>query len=273
MSIPLRSVLPIENPSEYKLHLATWNGELHPLDVFVRDWYEWVGWSRYRSTQDDFNLPKIMALMNFYHEQDTWLFGGCFEVTARSGHFGGNSYEIQLEESSAPLVGRLKIGLKRPGRSKSFRLENQLEKMTVREILRDRYSGERFPGYEWIHLKFSHLELIIRTQRPDWKAALENIKGVYVITDQLTGKKYVGSAYGELGLWSRWACYIETGHGWNDELTKLIREQGLQYARDNFELTLIEHHSRRTDDQHVIARESFWKVALLSRGAFGYNKN
>ncbi len=271
--IPLQQVLAIENPTDYKLHLATWNQLHNPLDIFVSDWHEWVGWSRYRSSQDDFNRPKIMALMNFYLEQDTWLFGGCFEVVGRTGNLGQNSYDIRLEEDSAELIGRLKIGLKRPGRSKSFKLENQFPKMVVSEILRERYSGERFPGYESIHIKFDKLEHIIRTQRLDWKTALENVKGIYVIIDLSNGKKYIGSAYGDTGIWSRWTAYVETGHGGNNELLALIRSEGLEHARKYFELTLIEYHSRRTDDAHVISRENFWKAALLSRGEFGYNKN
>jgi hypothetical protein len=61
------------------------------------------------------------------------------------------------------------------------------------------------------------------------------VKGVYLIVDKKNGKMYVGSAYGDLGIWSRWSCYIGTGHGWNDELTKLIKDNGIQYARDNFQ--------------------------------------
>lgn len=29
----------------------------------------------------------------------------------------------------------------------------------------------------------------------------------------------MGSAYGGTGIWSRWACYVATGHGYNDEFT------------------------------------------------------
>jgi len=36
-------------------------------------------------------------------------------------------------------------------------------------------------------------------------------------------------------------CYIGTGHGWNDEHTKLIKAEGLDYARNNFRLALLEY--------------------------------
>jgi hypothetical protein len=145
--------------------------------------------------------------------------------------------------------------------------------MSVSELLKEPYTGERFPGYEDINCDFGTLEVVFRTSRPDWKAALENIKGVYLIADKSNGKKYVGSAYGEFGIWSRWQCYVNTGHGWNDELTQLIEREGIEYARQNFRVSLLEYRPARTDDEVIIAREVFWKEALLSRAPLGYNKN
>lgn len=94
-----------------------------------------------------------------------------------------------------------------------------------------------------------------------------------MIVDKRNGKKYVGSAYGAFGIWARWKCYIGTGHGWNDELTKLIQEEGIEYARRNFRLSLLEYRPARTDDGVIVERENYWKEALLSRGEFGYNRN
>jgi len=83
----------------------------------------------------------------------------------------------------------------------------------------------------------------------------------------------VGSAYGDFGLWSRWACYIGTGHGWSDELTQLIKKEGYAYALENFKVTLLEYRPMKTSDSGIIAREGFWKRALLTRTEYGYNKN
>ena len=115
--------------------------------------------------------------------------------------------------------------------------------------------------------------MIVRNGKQDWKAALENVKGVYLITDKSNGKRYVGSAYGGSGIWSRWACYVGTGHGWNDELTKLIKQEGIEYARKHFQISLLEYRAMKTDDNTIIERECYWKDVLLSRGQFGYNKN
>ena len=70
----------------------------------------------------------------------------------------------------------------------------------------------------------------------------------------------------------QWNCYIETGHGWNDELITLINQRGRDYTMENFQLSLLEYRPAKTDDKVIIEREKYWKNALLSR-KHGYNKN
>lgn len=269
MTIKLKEMVHIADPSRYKLHLASWNDEDQPLHVFVRDKEEWKGWNSWRGTTDRFSREYIFSLIHFYHESDTWLFGGIFKVLSRSS----DRYEVELDPQMQELIGRLKIRLKRTGRAQAVYLEKHYNNMVVSEILKNPYTGEVFPGYEDINHGFRHLEVIYRNEQRDWKAALENVKGIYLITDTSNGKRYVGSAYGDSGIWSRWACYIETGHGWSDELTKLIKRKGIDYARRNFTFALLEYRSMKTDDKIIIERESYWKEVLLTRGEFGYNKN
>ena len=239
MSIKLAEILPISNLKEYKVHLACWNGKLNPLDVFVKSKEEWEEWNTWRGSKDDFNRKFIFSLMDFYPERNIWLFGGIYKIVARTKKNYSESYKIEIVEDSKEFIGRLKIRLKRPGRAKAVKLENYYDKFIVSEILKTPYTGEVFCGYENINHDFRLIENVVKTVKPDWKAALTNIKGVYLITDKSNGKKYVGSAYGDSGIWSRWECYIGTGHGWNDEFTKLIAEKGIEYARDNFKFTLI----------------------------------
>ncbi len=117
------------------------------------------------------------------------------------------------------------------------------------------------------------LESIYAIQRPDWKTALEHAKGVYLITETSNGNRYVGSAYGVTGIWSRWASYIYTGHGYTDELTKVITMHGIDYARQHFRFALLEQRTKKTDDLVVIERETYWKNVLMTRAPYGYNKN
>lgn len=271
--IRLTDLLNITDATIYKAHLSNWNGDNHPLDVFVRSRDEWKLWNSWRSTKNEFNRRFIFSLIKFYPEPDTWLFGGIFEVTERSGKNNAHSYKVELTTQFSSLIGRLKIKWKRSGRAKSRNLETLIEHFDVSEILKEPYSGEQFCGYENINHDFEILENIFAHSKSDWKAALENVKGVYLIFDKSNGKKYVGSAYGDMGIWARWSTYMTTGHGYNDELTKVINKKGLDYARENFRLSLLEYRPMKTDDDKIIERENYWKEALLSRGKFGYNNN
>lgn len=269
MTIPLSDIWPIANPTDYKVHFARWNQKAQPLEVFVRDRDEWRGWQEYRPGRNDFNRPHILALIQFYHETDTWLFGGVYDVLDRLE----TRYEVALSEEGAGFIGRLKIGSPYRGRTTRGNLENHYRDFEVLEILREPYSGRRFPGYDDIDLSFEELETLVRNDRPDWKAALENIKGVYLISDTSSGKRYVGSAYGDDGIWSRWCAYAATGHGGNVELRKMVSDPPLEYCRNHFRFSLLEHRPNRTPDETILAREAFWKRILLTRGDHGYNRN
>ena len=267
--IRLRDVWPITVSEGYKLHFARWNGDVQPLEVWVRDRLDGHGWQEYWPGRDDFNRPKIFALISFYHEQDTWLFGGVFNVLGRLA----NRYQVQLSDEGAPYIGRLKLRSPYRGRTTRVNFENHYAALEVLEILREPYSGRAFPGYEDIDLSFDELETIVRNELPDWRAALGSVKGVYLITDTKTGKRYVGSAYSEQGIWSRWCSYVETGHGGNVELQALVANPTLDYCRAHFRFALLEHRSERTADDVIIGREGFWKRILFTRGEQGLNRN
>ncbi len=267
--IKLRDILLIKDPENYKMHCAVWNQIKQPLDVFSNDREEWHGWNRYKTARNEFNRDYIFSLMRFYHEENVWLFGGIYKVLSNEGE----EYKIALQDIGQEFIGRLKLGFKLTGRNMRPRLESHYDQILVTEILKEPYSGSAFGGYENINLSFEQLEFIIKNQKPDWKAALQNVKGVYLITDKNKGKRYVGSAYGDTGIWSRWACYVETGHGWNEGLNALLKQEGVAYARQHFQFTLLEFRSMRADDAVIIERECFWKEALLSRGDYGYNQN
>lgn len=269
MPIMLSDIWHIEDPSAYKAHFARENGSIEPLEVFVRDRAEWQGWQEYRPKRNEFNRPHIYALVKFYHEPDIWLFGGIYDVIAR--HAG--NYEVNLSEIGTEYIGRLKLRSTYQGRTARTYLENHYSTFEVQEILREPYSGRRFPGYDGIDLSFEELEALVKNARPDWMAALESMKGIYLISDTKTGKRYVGSAYGDQAIWSRWCAYVGSGHGGNVELRALVTEPTLAYCRANFRFALLEHRSTLTDNNTIFERESFWKRILLTRGEQGLNRN
>ncbi|MDP7640430.1 MAG: GIY-YIG nuclease family protein [Candidatus Hydrogenedentes bacterium] len=269
MTILLRDIFPISAPENYKLHFARWNKINQPLEVWARDQKEWQGWQEYRPGRDDFNRPYIFSLIQFYHETDIWLFGGIFRVLQRHQ----DRYEVELTDQGAGFLGRLKLQSSYRKRLTRVNFENHYQNFEVQEILREPYSGRAFPGFEDIDLSFEELETLVRNDRPDWKGALESVKGIYLITDTTTEKRYVGSAYGDQGIWSRWCSYIASGHGGNVELRALVADPSLEYCRKSFRFALLEYRPSRTPDDIIIGREAFWKRILLTRGEHGLNRN
>ena len=270
MTIPLNDILAISNPDQYKLHLACWNGECQPLDEFVANHEKWLGWNEWRGDKNDWTRPYVLSFMRFYPKTDAWLFGGAFEVIERRK----DGYKLQPDPRLEKYVGRLLMSFHRYQgmMGRAFKLENYINEFTVAELLPQVYSGESFPGLDRINHDFATLEAIFKAERTDWKAALQSVKGVYVISDRSNGKQYIGSAYVDAGIWSRWACYMGTGHGWNDELMKLVQANGPKYAREHFHFSILEVMIKSTPDQVVLDREAHWKCALLTR-EHGYNKN
>jgi len=268
--------IPPSDLAKYKLHLACWNGYDHPLDLFLNNWEGWLRWNRWRSSKDDFNREYIFCLLRFYHEPNKWLFGGIFRIIKRYDNYAETNigYDLELDETHKELMGRFMIDFYRPQgmMGRAFKLENYYDAFMVSEVLKKPFDGKVFPGFENIKTDFFELETVFKYQKEDWKTALENVKGVYAIVDKSNGKTYIGAAYGDSGVWARWAAYIASGHGYNDKLVKIIEEKGIDYARKNFRFVLLEYRPMRVDDSVIIARETFWKDALITK-EFGYNQN
>jgi hypothetical protein len=259
--------------NEYKMHFAK-PDSTEPLDAYMRDFKEWEAWNRWSNGKDDFNRKYIFSLISFYPEHDTWLFGGIWEVLQRDFVNGGEyPYTISLCEDYSKFIGRLKIKYAHKDRQVRNVMEHYFPKLVVKEILEEPYSIHTFPGYKNLDVPFMTLENVINKDHPSWKNAL-SIKGIYLITDTKTGKKYVGKASGEKGFWQRWGDYICDGHGGDVDLRKLIDSNGgIQYARENYKFTLLEIVESNIEND-IDDRESYWKRVLMSRlESVGHNKN
>ena len=151
-------------------------------------------------------------------------------------------------------------------------MEKYYGRFKVKEILPESYEGRAFPGFEEIDMSFEELDAIVSKGRIDWKTALESIKGVYIITDTKTGKRYVGAAYGGEGVWSRWAAYIE--RAWRQcRDSKAAGRYGIDYCQKHFRFALLEHRAFNTPDEKILAREMYWKTILMTKGTMGLNRN
>jgi hypothetical protein len=89
---------------------------------------------------------------------------------------------VELLRDGGGFIGRLKLRSPYRGRTTRANFENHYAGFEVQEILREPYSGRQFPGYEDIDLSFDELETLVKNERPDWKVALENTKGIYLIS-------------------------------------------------------------------------------------------
>ena len=64
-----------------------------------------------------------------------------------------------------------------------------------------------------------------------------------------------------------------SGYGGNVELRALVNDPTLEYCRKAFRFALLEARPAPTPDELILARESFWKRILLTRGEHGLNRN
>ncbi|MBO1765448.1 GIY-YIG nuclease family protein [Allobranchiibius sp. GilTou38] len=273
-AIPLTSVLPEGFDSKlHKIHFAVWNQIKHPVDVLATNDEEWHKWNSWRSVHDDFNRKFIFSMAQDKTDATLWLFGGIWEVLARRPEPQAHSYTVALREDlMGPFIRRLWVRHRRVGRNSRQKMESVLPAMTVSSILKEPFIGDPFPGHDRINHSLADLQAVVSQARADWRIALESMKGVYVIHDKETGQRYVGSAYGDTGIWQRWATYATTLHGGNVGLKELLEQKGSENYRANMRFALLEYWSMRTDDEHVLERESYWKDVLHAR-SLGLNKN
>ena len=128
-----------------------------------------------------------------------------------------------------------------------------------------------FKDYESVELSFPELKEVIDNKYSDYYKPLSTVKGVYMIIDGNTGKQYIGSAYGDEAIYSRWANYALTYHGGNMELIKLYEEYGKEYF-DQFKYFILRIMPKKTPVDDVIAAENYYKERYLTR-KFGLNAN
>lgn len=130
---------------------------------------------------------------------------------------------------------------------------------------------KQFTDYADFILSFDELKEIINKQYSDWKKMLSATKGIYLINDTKTGKLYVGSAYGEEGIWGRWRKYISTnGHGDNKTLKKLVSDNPT-YGK-HFQFSILMLLPRTVTADEAIKKERLFKKKL-GTNSFGLNSN
>ncbi|MFA5689708.1 MAG: hypothetical protein WC959_11275 [Kiritimatiellales bacterium] len=224
--IKLTDILPIGNPAEYKLHLGCPNSDgVNPLNEYVKDKNNWKGWNEWQGNKNVWTRKYIFSFIEFPSIANAYLFAGVFEVKERLP----KKYILEECPEFSKWDGRLicKFYRCKGLRGRAFNLERFIDSFDVLEVLPEQYTGEIFCGYTNVNHSFSVLQPIVQRERRDWQSALSVIKGVYLISDTTNGKVYVGSAYGDSGVWSRLQCYVGTGHGWHDARSNSFEKKEL----------------------------------------------
>lgn len=144
---------------------------------------------------------------------DRWLFAGLFEVfgVKKGNKHNPDGYEYSTKEISGldHLTGRAVVQFKKDFRQSYLRGEKYEDELVIAAIREQRLTVGDFPGFNSVLLSLTMLRTVVGESNPSWFAALANVAGVYVITDNSTGRHYVGSAYGGIGIWQRWSAYAK----------------------------------------------------------------
>ena len=227
----------LNDDSKYRFHLAkTEPGGTRPLHALARSEQEWLNWQIYKGNARE-RFPKDSIVSFAQMNGNKFLFGGVFRIISRTG----DTYEVESCEIYKDLIDRLIVEYQgKNSQGTVFNPSYIYENSKVAGIYEHKFKGEPFKSFDEINHSLSEIELIVKNDLRDWRVALSNVYGIYLISDKATGKHYVGSAYGVNGIWGRWTQYIHNFHGNNVDLVVLFEEKTEAYFKENFKFAILE---------------------------------
>lgn len=229
---------------------------------------EYPEFLKYQNSQSKDVFRNVDYIVSFIGEEgNRSRFIGVFKITDRKT-INENHYEYQMhrENGFEDLTERVIIFWKTPISWHQW-IKNKMEVIEIHPGLH----YQQFTDYSDFILDFHELKEIVNNQYSDWKKMLSITKGIYLINDTNTGKLYVGSAYGEDGIWGRWCNYISTnGHGNNKTLKEQI-DFDKDYAK-HFQFSILMLLPRTITPDEAIKKERLFK-SKLGTNSFGLNNN
>ena len=266
MTILLNDILNLKDLENTKIRFVKGNGIDDPLDLFKHDRKALLNWQFYNYKSKQFKVGQT-AIGFVKIEKDKWLLFDISKITKDLNVYNAPGYEYEQMNEFEKYFGRVVIEYKNKATQMNKMANTVIRDCKVLQILEDTFDDDIFPGYENVNKSWKELQNILNKEA--WKTALENQKGIYLITDKSNGKMYVGSASGKDMIYGRWSTYIKNGHGGNAELRTL----DFSHIKDNFCYSILDIYKSTTPDEIILKRESWWKKTLQTRGKFGYNKN
>jgi len=271
MTILINDILNLKNLENTKIRFVVPyvapNLTVDPKDLFKNDRKELLNWLFWNyGKKKEFKVGQT-AIGFVKIEKDKWLLFDISKINNDLNIFNGVGYEYEQIKEFEKYFGRVVIEYKNKVQTLCRKADSVIRDCKVLQILEDTFDDDIFPGYENVSKSWKELQNILN--RGTWKTALENQKGIYLITDKSNGKMYVGSAYGDDMIYGRWSTYVKNGHGGNAELRALE----FSHIKDNFYYSILDIYKSTTPDEIIKKRESWWKETLQTRGKFGYNNN
>jgi hypothetical protein len=268
-SIKLNDILQLRNLKNVKIRFnLMFENNWNPIDVFknneVKTLLKGQYWNyknkSYKEGQITIGFIRIKSNENF------WLLFHIGKITKDLNILNGVGYEYETLSEYEKYFGRLIIKFKNTSQNMIRNAESVIVDCEVAQLLPDIFDNDIFPGYDKVNISWNELSRVL--EKDSWKTALQNQKGVYLITDTFNGKMYVGSAYGDEMILNRWKSYVITGHGSNKELKGI----DFNHIKAYFRYSILDIFKSSTDTLAIIERENWWKEMLLTR-KFGYNRN
>lgn len=261
-----------------KFNMNAGDKNLPALDFLLSDNDRWMEMNCWKSKQANNNYSDaeyVLSFAQYYpYGSNYYMFGGLYKIEKLIPEvYDQIGYKLNLQEEFKEYIKRLIIKLDRPvGRdiyNKPFEnvqrdFNPEIYELTSSERLYD------FKGYNNVLLSHNDLQIIAKYEAPEWKNALESVKGIYIITDKSNGKIYIGSATGKDGIWGRWCSYAKGLTGGNDDFEKILKEKGKKYIKDNFTYAILEIFDIKSKDDYILKREYFWMNVFQTK-KFGMN--
>lgn len=196
-----------------------------------------------------------------------YRFAGKLHESDKKSVYTFERVKIALDEYAGRLILKRENGFSlynSPATGQDFIVEEIWGKELHRTV-------SQFTDYDSVELSFKELQEVVEGHYADYYRALSSVKGIYMIIDGNTGKLYVGSAYGEDGIWGRWSSYVYSYHGDNCELKTLYEKYGEDYFK-KFKYLILQILPTKVSTKEIIEIETKYKNRFLTK-EFGLNLN
>lgn len=242
----------------------------HSINEFNRFKDDFINYERYQSKPIFHKCDYIMTFIAI--DGKTAIFNKFYKVISytydkETDHF---YYDYEVISEFEPYHRKMVIDWSGVGiRTWHQWVNNGSEK----QIISFKPEQKKFPGIYNVILTFSEMNEMINNEitYETWHTVLKNTKAIYLISDLVTGKQYVGSAYGEDGIYGRWLSYSLTKHGGNKGIIKYLNKNKDAYL--NFQFSILQTLSYSVPTHEVIEVENLWKQKLNTYSPIGLNEN